>query len=138
MIRGILTFALCAMLLALCVPVQAQQLKKLPRIGYLVTAGDPGNPDSPDIGGPKPDLEGAFRDAVKGRVNALITTRSDVLVRNAKRIADLTTKNRLPLMAEGSDFVEAGALVSYATDDAESYRRAATYVDKILKGAKAC
>ena len=39
-------------------------------------------------------------------------------------------------MAEGSDFVEAGALASYATDDAENFKRAAVYVDKILKGTK--
>jgi putative tryptophan/tyrosine transport system substrate-binding protein len=81
-------------------------------------------------------LEGAFREARKSRVSALITTRGDVLVRNAKRFADLATKNRLPLMAEGSDFVEAGALASYATDDAENFKRAAVYVDKILKGTK--
>jgi putative ABC transport system substrate-binding protein len=88
------------------------------------------------VRGPNPDLEGAFREARKSRVSALITTRGDVLVRNAKRIADLATKNRLPLMAEGSDFVEAGALASYATDDAENFKRAAVYVDKILKGTK--
>ena len=89
-----------------------------------------------EVRGPNPDLEGAFREARKSRVRALITTRGDVLVRNAKRIADLATKNRLPLMAEGSDFVEAGALASYATDDAENFKRAAVYVDKILKGTK--
>jgi putative ABC transport system substrate-binding protein len=53
-----------------------------------------------------------------------------------KRIAELAIKNRLPSMHEGSDFVEAGGLMSYATNQAESYKRAATYVDKILKGAK--
>ena len=87
-----------------------------------------------EVRGPNPDLEGAFREARKSRVSALITTRGDVLVRNAKRIADLARKNQLPLMAEGSDFVEAGALASYATDDAENFKRAAVYVDKILKG----
>jgi putative tryptophan/tyrosine transport system substrate-binding protein len=55
---------------------------------------------------------------------------------NQKRIADLAIKNHLPSMYEGSDFVEAGGLVSYASSDAENFRRAATYVDKILKGAK--
>ena len=45
-------------------------------------------------------------------------------------------KNRLPSMCERSDYVEAGCLVSYAANDADSYRRAATYVDKILKGTK--
>ena len=87
-----------------------------------------------EVRAPNPDLEGAFRDAVKGRVRALITTRA--LVGYRKQIADLATKNRLPLMSEGSDFVDAGGLVSYAAIDAENYRRAAYYVDRILKGAK--
>jgi putative tryptophan/tyrosine transport system substrate-binding protein len=77
-----------------------------------------------------------FRDAAKGRMNALVTTRGNQLVRYSKRIADLATQNQLPLMAEGSDFVEAGALASYATNDTENFKRAAVFVDKILKGAK--
>ena len=89
-----------------------------------------------EIRGPNPDLEGAFQAAAKGRASALITVRSPLLLRYPKRIADLAIKNRLPSMYEGSDFVEAGGLVSYASSDAENFRRAATYVDKILKGAK--
>jgi putative ABC transport system substrate-binding protein len=89
-----------------------------------------------EVRGPNPDLDGAFRDAAKGRVSALVTTRSPLLVTYPKRIAELAIKNRLPSMHEGSDFVEAGGLMSYATNQAESYKRAATYVDKILKGAK--
>src|SRR5262249_11535941 len=88
------------------------------------------------VSGPNPDLESAFRDATEGRVNALITTRAGLLFRYRKKIADLAIKNRLPSMFEGSDFVEAGGLVSYASNDAGNYRRAAVYVDKILKGAK--
>jgi putative ABC transport system substrate-binding protein len=87
-----------------------------------------------EVRAPNPDLEGAFRDAVKGRVRALITTRA--LVGYRKQIGDLAIKNRLPLMSEGSDFVDAGGLVSYASIDVENYRRAAYYVDRILKGAK--
>jgi ABC-type uncharacterized transport system substrate-binding protein len=87
-----------------------------------------------EVRAPNPDLEGAFRDAVKGRASALITTRA--LVGYRKRIADLAIKNRLPLMSEGSDFVVVGGVMSYAANDAENYRRAAYYVDKILKGAK--
>jgi putative tryptophan/tyrosine transport system substrate-binding protein len=59
-----------------------------------------------------------------------------VLGPHSKKIADLAIKNRLPLLAEISSAVETGGLISYATDEAESYRRAAWYVDKILKGAK--
>jgi len=86
--------------------------------------------------GPNPDLEGAFRAAVKGRVNALITVSNNVFSPYHKKIADLATKNQLPSMSEGREYVEAGGLMSYAANDVEVYRRAATYVDKILKGAK--
>jgi ABC-type uncharacterized transport system substrate-binding protein len=87
-----------------------------------------------EVRAPNPDLEGAFRDAVRGRVSALIATRA--LVGYRKQIADLAIKNRLPLMSEGSDFVLVGGVMSYAANDAENYRRAAYYVDRILKGAK--
>jgi putative ABC transport system substrate-binding protein len=83
-----------------------------------------------------PDLEGAFRDASKGHVSVLVTTRTAGLVRYPKRIADLAIKNRLPSMNEGSEWVEAGGLMSYAASDSDLFRRAATYVDKILKGTK--
>ncbi len=85
---------------------------------------------------PNPDLEGAFETAAKGRVSALITITNTALVPYAKTIADLAMKYRLPSMYERSEYVDAGGLVSYSADDAESYRRAAIYVDKILKGAK--
>ncbi len=88
------------------------------------------------VRGPDPDLQGAFQSAVKERVNALITGRGPVLNNYRRQIADLAIKNRLPLMSEGSQYVDAGALMSYATSDAESSKRAATYVDKILKGTK--
>lgn len=83
-----------------------------------------------------PDFEGAFRTAAKARMSALITARNALLIVNRKHIADLAIKNRLPSMSERNDMVEAGGLVSYGTDEAENYRRAAVYVDKILKGAK--
>jgi ABC-type uncharacterized transport system substrate-binding protein len=89
-----------------------------------------------EVRGPNADLEGSFQAAAKGRAKALITTRNPFLLRYPKRIAELAIKNRLPSMHEGSDFVEAGGLMSYTASDAENFRRAATYVDKILKGAK--
>jgi putative tryptophan/tyrosine transport system substrate-binding protein len=89
-----------------------------------------------EVRGPNPDLEGAFQAAAKGRANALITIRSVLLLSYPKRIADLAIQNRMPSMSEGSVFVEAGSLVSYAASDAESFRRAAYYVDRILKGTK--
>ena len=89
-----------------------------------------------EVRGPNPDLEGAFEAAVKGRVNGIITIRSSLMNRYSKRVADLAIKNRLPSMYEGSQYVEAGGLMSYSTNDAESFKRAAVYVDKILKGTK--
>jgi putative tryptophan/tyrosine transport system substrate-binding protein len=123
------------------------------RVGVLWGADDPGAASgikeyepaaralkiqllSLEIRGPNADLEGAFQAAATGRASALITVRDPLLLRYPKRIADLAIKNRLPSMYEGSDFVEAGGLVSYASSDAENFRRAAVYVDKILKGAK--
>jgi len=84
---------------------------------------------------PNPDFEGAFRAAVKERASALITISGTLMSRNAKPIADLAIKNRLPTMYERPQYVEAGGLMSYSADNYESFRRAATYVDKILKGA---
>jgi ABC-type uncharacterized transport system substrate-binding protein len=89
-----------------------------------------------EVRGPNPELESAFQTAAKARVSGLIMVREAVLNRYAKRIAELAIKNRLPSMCEGSEFVEDGCLVSYATNEADQYKRAATYVDKILKGAK--
>jgi len=59
-----------------------------------------------------------------------------VLARSQRQIVDLATKTRLPAMYGASGFVEAGGLISYAANFAERFHRAATYVDKILKGAK--
>jgi putative ABC transport system substrate-binding protein len=89
-----------------------------------------------EVGSPTPDFERAFREATKGRVNALIIARHGLLVRYEKQIADLAIKNRLPSMFEATDTAEAGGLMSYSANDAESFKRAAVCVDKILKGAK--
>ena len=89
-----------------------------------------------EVQGPNPDLEGVFQAAAKARVNALITLGSRQINRYRKPIVELATKNRLPSMFEVSSWVEAGGLVSYSADDAANFRRAAVYVDKILKGTK--
>jgi ABC-type uncharacterized transport system substrate-binding protein len=91
---------------------------------------------SVEVRGPNPDLEGAFQTVAKGRVSALIAISTSLLNRYDKRIADLAVKNRLPSMYERNDYVEAGGLMSYSANDAESFKRAAVYEDKILKGAK--
>jgi putative tryptophan/tyrosine transport system substrate-binding protein len=88
------------------------------------------------VRGPNPDLEDAFQAAMKGRAAALIAVSNVVLNRHAEKIAELAIKNRLPSLCEQSDYVEVGGLMSYSADEAASYKRAAIYVDKILKGAK--
>jgi putative ABC transport system substrate-binding protein len=89
-----------------------------------------------EVRGPNPDFEAAFQAAAKGRVNALITIRDAVTASYLKRIGDIAIKNRLPSMNEDSPYVEAGGLMSYSVNDADQFRRAAYYVDKILKGTK--
>ncbi len=89
-----------------------------------------------EVRSPKPDFEGAFQAAAKGRVGALVTVSGGLTLSYPKRIADLAIKNRLPSMHERNEFVEAGGLMSYSTNDADLFRRAAVYVDKILKGTK--
>ena len=89
------------------------------------------------VRGPNPDLEGAFRDAVKGRVNALITARNQVLTPHTKKIGDLALKNRLPSMHEVTHYVEVGGLMSYGANDSDLFgRQPPSLVDKILKGTK--
>jgi putative ABC transport system substrate-binding protein len=77
-----------------------------------------------------------FDSAVKVRVGGIIPIRNGRINRLAPRIADLAIKNRLPTMFERTGAVEIGGLAAYTADELEGYRRAAIYVDKILKGAK--
>ena len=89
-----------------------------------------------EVRGPNLDLEGAFQSAAKRRVSALIIIRDAIFLDYAKQIAELAIKHRLPSICEGSEFIDAGGLMSYSPNIAESSKRAAYYVDKILKGAK--
>jgi putative ABC transport system substrate-binding protein len=82
------------------------------------------------------DLDGAFRAAAKERAQALVALRSPTVAIERKRIAELAIKNRLPVIYDDIAYVEAGGLMSYGTKQADLYRRAALYVDKIFKGAK--
>jgi putative ABC transport system substrate-binding protein len=92
--------------------------------------------ESLEVNHPNADLEAVFRSAAKARVNAIVMTSSRSINRYAKQIIELALKNRLPSMFEISTRVDAGGLMSYSADDAALFRRAAVYVDKILKGAK--
>ena len=89
-----------------------------------------------EVRGLNPDVEGVIKSAVRGRANALVTITNANLFRYQKRIAELAIENRLPTMFEGHTWVEQGGLMSYSADDLAAFRRAAFYVDKILKGVK--
>ena len=115
--KKITRLGLCALFFAHSYQAQAQEPTKVPR-------------------GPNPELEVAFREMTKRRVGALITARNPLLIINRKQIAEFAIKNRLPLMSEGSDFAESGALASYASDDVANFKRAPVYLDRILKGRK--
>jgi putative ABC transport system substrate-binding protein len=89
-----------------------------------------------ELQSPTRDLRNAFQAAVRNRVGAMIVVSVPGLSGYRKRIVDLAVQNRLPLMSESVAAVEVGGLVSYHADNDEVLRRAAIYIDKILKGAK--
>ena len=88
-----------------------------------------------DVLDPK-DIETAFRAAIKAHADALLALVSGGLSDHRTQIVNLALNSRLPVMYYSGLFVEAGGLMSYATSFTDLSRRAATYVDKILKGAK--
>jgi len=88
-----------------------------------------------DVLGPK-DIETAFRGASKGRAEAVLAMGSGVLSSLRAQVVELAAKSRLPAIYYIREFVEAGGLMSYGVSVTDLDRRAATYVDKILKGAK--
>jgi putative ABC transport system substrate-binding protein len=88
-----------------------------------------------DIINPK-DIETRFRAASKGRADAVLVLASLVLNSQRTQVADLAVNNRLPTMYYAAEWVEDGGLMSYGVSYTDLYRRAAIYVDKILKGAR--
>jgi putative ABC transport system substrate-binding protein len=82
------------------------------------------------------DVETAFRTATKGHAEAVIVLPSPIIFGLRTQIGNLALKSRLPVMYFRREFVEAGGLMSYSTSFTDLSRRSATYVDKILKGAK--
>ena len=81
-------------------------------------------------------LESAFQTAKQKQVGAIMTTATPFFFAERKRIVELAGKYRLPAIYFTKEFVDEGGLMSYGADCADLYRRAAVYVDKILKGAK--
>ena len=125
---------------------------KLSRVAVLGNATQPGNPQALreinlaadalgvqlqflEIQAPK-DIETAFQAASKERAHAVLVLSGTVLLSQRKQVADLAIKSRLPAIYNRPEFVEDGGLVFYGVSYTDLFRRAATYVDKILKGAK--
>jgi len=82
------------------------------------------------------DFERAFLDMTRARVSAVIVVVTAMFVQQRRRLVELAAKSRLPAVYGARESVDAGGLMSYGPDLADSYRRSGTYVDKILKGAK--
>src|SRR4030095_5124455 len=89
-----------------------------------------------DVTAPNPDIEGAFQTIVKDRIGALITEAAPPINFNRKKILELLERNRLPAMHSEDLWANDGGLMSYGANRVEPFRRAAAYVDKILKGTK--
>jgi putative ABC transport system substrate-binding protein len=87
------------------------------------------------VRGPE-DFESGFKSAIRERAGALTVLRSPMLVNHRRQFLKVAGDNRLPAMYDDRNFVEPGGLMSYGADRADLFRRAATYVDKILKGTK--
>ena len=88
-----------------------------------------------EVRGPD-DFDRAFSDMTKARAGALTVLGSTMLINERRRLVDLAAKNRLPAVYGLREYVDAGGLMCYGANNADMSRRAATYVDKILKGAK--
>jgi putative ABC transport system substrate-binding protein len=93
-------------------------------------------PLSWEVRGPEEEIERAFSAMGTERIGALIILPHPVAGEKRRLIVDLAAKHRLPAIYPFREFVEAGCLMSYGPSGADLYRRAATYVDKILKGTK--
>jgi putative tryptophan/tyrosine transport system substrate-binding protein len=126
-----------------------EMISRLSRVGILSVAGFTASKDYEDaarglklplqpleVRVPSPDLRRAFQVAVKERVGAIIVVSVPGLSDYRKPIVDLALQNRLPLMSESVLVVETGGLAFYGAKQDEILRRAAVYVDKILKGTK--
>jgi putative ABC transport system substrate-binding protein len=88
-----------------------------------------------EAGGPG-EIAGAFSAVLKGSAEGLVVLGHPLFAAERQRIAEFAARNRLPVMAPQREYADAGTLLAYGASLRDSYRRAATYVDKILKGAK--
>lgn len=127
----------------------------IPRLSRAAVLVNPVHPNHPDMlksiraaagkegisvdplqAGTDAQLDAAFVALTRSHPGALVVLPDGFLRQQARRIAEFAVRNRLPTMYWARELAEAGGLMSYGQDLVEHYRRAATYVDKILKGAK--
>ena len=125
-------------------------IPKLSRVAILGTSTRPGNAQelkevelaagafkvqlqNLDVLDPK-DIETAFRAATKGRADALLVLGGPVIISHRTQVVELAGKSRLPATYDRPEFVDDGGLMTYSVSSTDLFRRAATYVDKILKG----
>ena len=127
----------------------------LPNVSRVAILGDPTNPNyelvlkesqraaqllriqlqAVEVRNPN-ELEGAFAAMARGRAGAFIHAPSELFFAYRRRLLDLAAKSRLPGVGDDRAFVDSGGFMSYGPSFPQMFRRAATYVDKILKGAK--
>ena len=82
------------------------------------------------------EIDAAFQSAVKGGAQALVTSQDVLFTLQRARIAEIARKSKIPTMSGESGFAAAGGLLNYGPNIADSWRRSAVYVDRILKGAQ--
>lgn len=130
-------------------------LSIVPKLAYVAFLANPTNPASasnlrnvrnaaqrasikilPFEAGTPQEIENAFSMMNRENANAVLVAPDSFLIQSGRQIAELAMKNRLPSVFGFREHVETGGLMSYGPSLTYSYRRAATYVDKILKGAK--
>jgi putative ABC transport system substrate-binding protein len=135
---------------------QLELLKEIvPRLSHVAVIGNSTNPGDAqalretvlaagsfevylrylDVLDPK-DIEKVFQAAAKGRADAVLVLGNPILNAHRKQIVDLAIRHRLPVIYSRPEYIEAGGLMYYGTNYNDLFRRAASYVDKILKGAK--
>jgi putative ABC transport system substrate-binding protein len=127
-----------------------ETIPTLSRVAVIGNSTQPGNPQALketefaarafkvrvqylDVLGPK-EIETAFRAASKARAGAVLVLGNVVVTSNPKQFVELAAKSRLPAIYWSPEFVEAGGLMTYSVSITDLFRRAATYVDKLLKG----
>jgi hypothetical protein len=113
---------------------RAQEAGRTYRLGFLI----PASRESPAVVAflDEQDIEDAFSRMRRQDAGAVVVVADTLFFEQRQRIAELAIKHRLPSMFSFREHVQAGGLMSYGQHLADSYRRAATYVDRIFKGAK--